>query len=153
MMSRVVLFLFGLLSLLAGSQIHAAPVAEIVARQTGNLQCNLDRLSIVSSVKNLQDTLSQIASSDSSTADAVAAVQSDVSDAQGGIATIAQALVAGQAAPASARDVVKQGLVSAGTDLAAVTSSDAATTKLITKAGTLLTKAGQAGEGVVSNCK
>ncbi|KAH9928017.1 uncharacterized protein BXZ73DRAFT_102524 [Epithele typhae] len=153
MMSRVVVFLFAFLYLLAGSQVYAAPAQEIAARQLGNLQCNIDRLSIVAGLASLQGTLKKIASSDNSTADSVATVQDAVSGAQGAIGVIAKALLTGQAAPAAARDQVQGNLTAAATALADVTSTDSATSSIIAKAGTLLTKSGAAGEGVVANCK
>ena len=42
---------------LATSPLCLAPVAEIAARQVGDIQCNVDRLSIVGDLAGLQKTL------------------------------------------------------------------------------------------------
>ena len=39
------------------ARIHTAPAREIAARQIGNIQCNIDRLSIVGDLAGLQKTL------------------------------------------------------------------------------------------------
>ena len=39
-----------------------APAGELVARQIGDLQCNIDRLSIVGDLAGLQNTLSSLSS-------------------------------------------------------------------------------------------
>ena len=82
MLSRAVVFFFAFLSLFASSQIYdgmclnapthrhntnnalplTAPVNEIAARQIGNVQCNIDRLSIVGDLAGLQNTLSSLSS-------------------------------------------------------------------------------------------
>ena len=85
MFANVVAALFTFLVFLSGSQIHAgthlpgrpahprhpdpdrlfvspAPALPIAARQIGNLQCNIDRLSIVGDLAGLQNTLSGMAS-------------------------------------------------------------------------------------------
>ena len=105
-------------------------------------------------------------------------MQDSVSGAQDAIGVIAKALFTGQAAPASARDDVRSNLEAAGTALASITSyvpalcvwgchdsgadccvtkilyrTDPAVTANLDKATTQLTNAGEAGEGVVANCK
>ncbi|KAI0708675.1 hypothetical protein C8Q76DRAFT_799905 [Earliella scabrosa] len=155
-MSRFVVFLFAFLYLLAGSHIYAAPAPEIAARQIGNLQCNVDRLKIVGTLAAMQGTLKKLAgqvSNDPEAAAGVQSVQDSVSGAQDAIGVIAKALFTGQAAPASARDDVRSNLEAAGTALASITSTDPAVTANLDKATTQLTNAGEAGEGVVANCK
>ena len=39
-----------------------APVAEIAARQIGDIQCNVDRLAIVGALGTMQSTLKDLAS-------------------------------------------------------------------------------------------
>ncbi|TBU45327.1 hypothetical protein BD309DRAFT_956481 [Dichomitus squalens] len=155
MMSRAIVFLFAFLGLFASSLVHAAPVKELSARQIGDLQCNADRLTIVGALATMQGTLSELASSASSdpaTAAGVQSVQSDVTDAQQAIGTIAKALFTGQTAPASARDQVKSALLSANSTLSGLTSTDATVSSLLQKATSELKVAGAAGEGVVANC-
>ncbi|KAI0719805.1 hypothetical protein C8T65DRAFT_635210 [Cerioporus squamosus] len=155
-MSRFVMFFFAFLSLLAGSQIYAAPASEIVARQVGNLQCNINRLQIVTGLAKLQGTLKSLSSdvsSDAATAASVQTVSDSVTGAQGAIGVIAKALLTGQAAPAAARDQVAGNLTAAHDALAAINSTDATASATLQKALTQLNDAATAGEGVVSNCK
>ncbi|RPD75977.1 hypothetical protein L226DRAFT_534040 [Lentinus tigrinus ALCF2SS1-7] len=167
MMSRMVVFFFAFLSLLAGSQIYAAPANEIVARQIGNLQCNINRLQIVTGLAGLQGTLKNLASesaSDAATAASVQTAQDSVTGAQGAIGVIAKALLTGQTAPAAARDQVAGNLTAAQGALTAINScssadvvyfhrSDTTVSATLQKALTQLGDAATAGEGVVSNCK
>ncbi|KAI1792785.1 hypothetical protein LXA43DRAFT_316091 [Ganoderma leucocontextum] len=154
MMSRVVVFLFAFLAF-TSSLVYAAPAAEIAARQVGDIQCNVDRLSIVGDLAGLQKTLKTLSGqvTDDATASAgIESVTSSVSGAQSAIGTIAKALLTGQTAPAAARDQVKSNLLAAQSALAGITSSDPAVTSNLQKATTQLTNAGTAGEGVVANC-
>ncbi|KAI0643803.1 hypothetical protein C8Q79DRAFT_915070 [Trametes meyenii] len=142
-------------SLLAGSQISAAPAYSIAARQVGDLQCNLDRLSIVADLAAMQGTLKSLATkaADPDAASGVQAAQTAVSGAGGAIGVIAKALFSGQTAPADARDQVQGNLTAAHDALTGISSSDADTTAGVNKALTQLGLAAQSGEGVVKNCK
>ncbi|KAI0672375.1 hypothetical protein C8Q78DRAFT_1026637 [Trametes maxima] len=143
-------------SLLAGSQILAAPAHDIAARQVGDLQCNLDRLSIVADLAATQGTLKSLAKQAASDPDAAASIQaaqSAVSGAGGAIGVIAKALFSGQAAPADARVQVQGNLTAAHDALTAISSSDSDTTSGVKKALTQLGLAELSGEGVVKNCK
>ena len=81
MMSRVVVFLFAVLGLFASSLIHAgklstpadtsaimltfalpplAPTRKIAAHQAGDLQCNIDRFTIVGALAAMQGTLTAL---------------------------------------------------------------------------------------------
>ncbi|KAI0772750.1 hypothetical protein BD413DRAFT_622074 [Trametes elegans] len=146
---------FAFVSLFAGSQIYAAPTHEIVARQLGNLQCNLDRLSIVASLAATQGTVKKLTGSlaDNSTAAGIQAVTDALSGAESAIATIGKALFTGATAPADARDVVKTSLDAAHQALSGLNSTDTAIADTVKKALTQLENAQSAGEGVVSNCK
>ncbi|EIW53435.1 uncharacterized protein TRAVEDRAFT_154935 [Trametes versicolor FP-101664 SS1] len=139
--------------LLLGSQISAAPTNEIVARQIGNLQCNVDRLSIVAGLAKTQKTLKGLAASDNSTASSVQSVIDSISGAQGAIGVIAKALFSGATAPADARTQVQGNLTAAAGALSAINSTDTATAASLQKALSELSDAATAGEGVVANCK
>ncbi|RDX52503.1 hypothetical protein OH76DRAFT_1454323 [Lentinus brumalis] len=155
-MSRFVMFFFAFLSLLAGSQIYAAPTNEIVARQIGNIQCNINRLQIVTGLAKLQGTLGSLIGEVSSDSAALASVQSaasSVTGAEAAIGVIAKALLTGQAAPADARDQVAANLTAAHDALAAITSTDPTASATLQKALTQLNDAATAGDGVVANCK
>ncbi|PIL28947.1 hypothetical protein GSI_08994 [Ganoderma sinense ZZ0214-1] len=154
MMSRVLVFFFAVLAF-ASSLVFAAPVAEIAARQIGDIQCNVDRLSIVGDLAGLQKTLKTLSTQTANDATASAGVQSvtsSISGAQSAIGTIAKALLTGQTAPADARDQVKSNLLAAQSTLAGITSTDSAVTANLQKATTQLQNAETAGEGVVANC-
>ena len=116
-----------------------------MARQIGNIQCNINRLQIVTGLAGLQNTLKTLASqsssyafpcsfgvlatyelswsgSDTETAASVQSVQESVTGAQGAIGVIAKALFTGQAAPAAARDQVAGNLTAAQTTLSSISS-------------------------------
>ncbi|KAK7678074.1 hypothetical protein QCA50_013479 [Cerrena zonata] len=150
MLSRIIFVLFVALSAVF---VQAAPLAT---RQIGNLQCNLDRIKIVSDLaqaKKTTQTLTTQLGSDPAGSQGISAVSDGLSNAQAGIATIAKSLFTGQAAPADARQQVADGLTAAGTALASINSTDPTVTSNLDKLQTQLTSAGTAGEGVVSNCK
>ncbi|KAI0767510.1 hypothetical protein C8Q74DRAFT_1203295 [Fomes fomentarius] len=153
-MSRFVVLFFTFLYFLAGSRIYAAPTHEISARQLGNLQCNLDRLKIVTTLASLQGTLKDIVGGgDATAAESIKAVQDNISGAQGAIGVIGKALITGQKAPAEARDQVLNNLTDATAALGNITSTDEGVTASLEKATTQLTNSILAGEGVVANCK
>ncbi|KAI0827446.1 hypothetical protein BC628DRAFT_180605 [Trametes gibbosa] len=152
-MFRLLALTLAFFSLLMGSQIYAVPTKEIAARQIGNLQCNIDRLSIVAGLAKTQSTLKKLATNSTATASSVQSVIDSVSGAQGAIGVIGKALLTGQAAPAAARDQVQGNLTAAHDALAAISSTDTATTASLQKALTQLGNAEQAGLGVVANCK
>ncbi|KAL5514720.1 hypothetical protein ACEPAG_2036 [Sanghuangporus baumii] len=135
----------------------AAPTGgELVSRQVGDLQCNLDRLAIVAALAQTKSDVNALASagaSDPSVTSATTQADSGLTDAQNGITTIAEALIQGQTAPASARDQVGQGLTTIQTALDGINSTDPNVTSALSKAKSELAKAVTAGQGVVSNCK
>ncbi|KAI0356983.1 hypothetical protein OH77DRAFT_1400029 [Trametes cingulata] len=155
-MVRFVAIAFALSSLLAGSQIYAAPAGDIAARQIGNLQCNIDRLSIVAGLADTQKTLKTLSTelaSDETAASSIKSIQDNVSGAQGAILVIGKALLTGQKAPAEARDQVLGNLTAAHDALTAINSTDTTAAADLQKALTQLTNAQLAGQGVVNNCK
>ncbi|KAL5497882.1 hypothetical protein ACEPAH_2813 [Sanghuangporus vaninii] len=144
------------LGFFAQSAFAAPTNGELVSRQVGDLQCNLDRLAIVtalSQTKNDVDDLASAGASDPSVTSATTQADSGLTDAKNGIVTIAEALIQGQTAPASARDQVGQGLTTIQTALDSINSTDPNVTSALSKAKSDLSKAVSAGQGVVSNCK
>ncbi|KAI9056409.1 hypothetical protein FKP32DRAFT_1599138 [Trametes sanguinea] len=144
-------------SFLAGSQVFGAPAKEIVARQIGDLQCNVDRLSIVAGLATTQGTLKklsqQLAQSDPTSAASVESAADSISGAQGAIGVIAKALLTGQTAPAEARNQVLGNLTAAHDTLAAINSTDSTASATLQKALSELNDSAEAGNGVVENCK
>jgi len=135
----------------------AAQAAPLTRRQIGDIQCNVDRLSIVLAMKSATSdvsalqSLSGITSSSANTA-AVAAASAGLSSAQSGINTIGAALLELQNAPASARLQVQSGLNATQAALASISTTDSATTTALQKAQADVTDAIGAGNGVVANC-
>ncbi|KAK1230182.1 hypothetical protein PQX77_006728 [Marasmius sp. AFHP31] len=124
-------------------------------RQIGSIQCNVARLQTVSGLSATTKAVDQLASAganDEATSSAVAQAQEGLSDAQGGIQTIAQAILSGQDAPADARTQVGDGLESAQSALQSISSTDPAVTSGVKDAMAQLAKTAQAGEQVVSLC-
>ncbi|KAI8989179.1 hypothetical protein BD414DRAFT_486325 [Trametes punicea] len=155
-MVRLLAFAVALSSFLATSQILAAPAKEITVRQIGDLQCNVDRLSIVAGLATTQGTLKTLSkelASDTTAASSIESAIDSISGAQGAIGVIAKALLTGQAAPAAARDQVLGNLTAAHDTLASINSTSGAASTELQKALTELTNAQLAGEGVVNNCK
>ncbi|KAI0356975.1 hypothetical protein OH77DRAFT_1423247 [Trametes cingulata] len=151
-------FLALVLALLAGTQLQAAPVKEIAARQIGDLQCNVDRLSIVADLATLQLTLGALSgqvASDPTVSASVHSAQRSILGAQSAIGVIAEALFTLQKAPAEARDQVLGNLTAAHDTLTSLTlpSDDSAVEATLQTALTQLSSATAAGNGVVSNCK
>ncbi|KAK0205870.1 hypothetical protein DFS33DRAFT_1372397 [Desarmillaria ectypa] len=128
-------------------QVEAAPLHS---RQIGNIKCNVARLKTVSNLAATKSALKEIDTSTSNTtAAAVSSAQTGLDSASAGIKTIAGSLLTGQAAPAAARDQVKNGLLSAQSALNGITTGDAATTEAQTKLNDTIS----AGSDVVANCK
>ncbi|KAI0791575.1 hypothetical protein BC629DRAFT_370663 [Irpex lacteus] len=138
--------------LVGAAAIQGAPTK----RQIGNLQCNINRVQIVSALAQMGGTLKTLAketANDPATSAAVASAQTGLDTANSGVATIAKALLTGQAAPADARTQVEQGLNAVLSATQNVTSTDAQVTSDFSKLTTQLTAAGKAGDGVLANCK
>ncbi|KAJ7739396.1 hypothetical protein B0H16DRAFT_1568868 [Mycena metata] len=125
--------------------------APLQRRQVGNLQCNINRLKIVTSLASTNTAVGKIDTTDPATASAVTAAQAGLTCAGAGIKTIAQSLFTGQAAPASARDQVQAGLLAAQTALAGITDPPA--TAAVTAAQNQLTTTIADGAAVVADCK
>ncbi|KAJ7499711.1 hypothetical protein FB451DRAFT_1549253 [Mycena latifolia] len=136
------------LALFIASAAVAAPVEQ---RQIGNLQCNIDRFKIVTTLAATGSAVKKIDTTNNATATAVKAAQAGLSSAGDGIKTIALSLVTGQAAPAAARDQVQQGLLDAQTALTSIT--DATVNATLADAQSKLASAIQDGDDVVADCK
>ncbi|KAJ6615518.1 hypothetical protein B0H10DRAFT_1801369 [Mycena sp. CBHHK59/15] len=128
----------------------AAPLHQ---RQVGDLQCNVDRFKIVSSLAATGKAVKAIDTTDPATASAVTAAQAGLTSAGDGIKTIALSLVTGQAAPADARTQVGAGLTAAKTALAGITECVPAAAATVAAAQTQLATTIQDGGDVVADCK
>ncbi|KAJ7235303.1 hypothetical protein B0H12DRAFT_1027479, partial [Mycena haematopus] len=95
--------------------------APMHRRQTGDLDCNLARLKIISDVATTQNLISQINATDLSTASAVAVAQTGLQSVNSAIQEILTALFAGQTAPTNFRDQVTAGLNLANSALSNIT--------------------------------
>ncbi|KAJ6615529.1 hypothetical protein B0H10DRAFT_1801323 [Mycena sp. CBHHK59/15] len=123
--------------------------APLHRRQTGDLQCNLARLKIISDVASAETLISQLNTTDLSTASSVAVAQAGLKSVGDGIQAILLAVFSGQTAPASSRDQVGMGLATAQKALATITDANAT----VTQAQAKLTSATNDGNDVVSECK
>ncbi|KAJ6554036.1 hypothetical protein DFH09DRAFT_1085429 [Mycena vulgaris] len=120
-------------------------------RQTGDLQCNLARLKIISDVASAQTLIGQLNTTELSTAAAVAVAQAGLKSVDEGIQTILTAIFTGQTAPASSRDQVGTGLATAQQALAVIADPNANAT--VTQAQAKIASAIKDGDDVVSECK
>ncbi|KAK7996512.1 hypothetical protein PG989_004552 [Apiospora arundinis] len=135
-----------ILIVLAAAAVSLTEARSFIApRQSslGSAACNAARLRIVSALAQTSNSAGDIA--DAATK---SATEAGLSQAQGGIRTIAQALVSGGAPPADARDEVEAGLQAAGAALQGGDQSDAA----VASASASLQKAAKAGGDVVAEC-
>ncbi|THH26519.1 hypothetical protein EUX98_g7667 [Antrodiella citrinella] len=146
-----IFLLFALAATLAG----AAP-SRLFARQTGDLQCNIARVKIVGSIlqaaqtaRNLTQELSCGCGNSSSL---IANVTSGIITAEDAVAEIVGAIFTGQAAPASARTQVGDGLTLALESAGNITSTDPAVTSNLATLTSQLIAAGQAGDDVLQDC-
>ncbi|KAJ6579577.1 hypothetical protein DFH09DRAFT_979562 [Mycena vulgaris] len=137
-------------ALFIASAAVAAPVG-LENRQLGNLACNIDRFKIVTTLAATGSAVKKIDTTDPATAAAVKTAQAGLTSAGDGIKTIALSLVTGQAAPATARDQVKQGLLDAQTALTGIT--DPTVNATLSAAQDKLASAITDGDDVVADCK
>ncbi|KAJ7669062.1 hypothetical protein B0H17DRAFT_949358, partial [Mycena rosella] len=87
--------------------------APLFRRQTGDLQCNLARLRIISDVAGAQTLIGQLNTTDLTTASLAAVAQASLKSANDGIQDVLTAVLNGQIAPANARDQVGVGIAEA----------------------------------------
>ncbi|PAV20190.1 hypothetical protein PNOK_0512400 [Pyrrhoderma noxium] len=147
-------FILGFCSL----SVFSVPLvnAELSRRQIGDLQCNLDRLFIISSVSQTVSNVKKLASagaSDPAVTNATTTALGGLDSAQQGIDTILQALFQGQTAPADSRNQVGLGLQTAQDSLNSINSTDTAVTSALSDAQSTLHNAELAADAVVANCK
>ncbi|TCD66096.1 hypothetical protein EIP91_001748 [Steccherinum ochraceum] len=155
MFTRFAALFVYVLVFIGATLVGAAPMHQHVARQIGDLQCNIDRLKIVGDIfqaSQTTKTLTNQLASDPANAALVSTVSKGLSDASAGIGDIATALFTGQQAPAASRTQVEDGLNSAFTAADSITSTNAAVTDNVNKLKNELQAAGQAGDGVLTNC-
>ncbi|EMD36795.1 hypothetical protein CERSUDRAFT_105873 [Gelatoporia subvermispora B] len=132
-----------------------AAAAPLSSRQiSGDFQCNLNRLLIVTDLNDLQTTLSILSakSCDASTNATIQGIQADIAGAQTAVNAILQALVNGQDAPGNARDQVAGNLTLAQAPLLSLNFTDPVTEANVIKAQTQFNNSVLAGNGVLQNC-
>ncbi|KAJ7032826.1 hypothetical protein C8F04DRAFT_1235208 [Mycena alexandri] len=118
-----------------------AAAAPLHRRQTGDLDCNLARLKIISDIAAAQPLISQINTTDLVTASAVAMAQTGLMSTNAAIQDILTAVFANQTAPANSGDQVGLGVNGAHNALSTITDPSvnatvaAAQAKLLTIAG------------------
>ncbi|KAJ7847463.1 hypothetical protein B0H14DRAFT_2769981 [Mycena olivaceomarginata] len=141
-----------LFALFAASVAVAAPLGQRTATGSslGSIQCNVNRLQIVSSLAGTTKAVGKIDTTDPDTATAVSAAQAGLSSASDGIKAIASSLVSGGAPPADARTQVGTGLTAAQTALTGIT--DPTVAAAVSDAQTKLATTIKDGEAVVANC-
>ncbi|KAJ7165590.1 hypothetical protein C8R43DRAFT_918170 [Mycena crocata] len=144
-MARISSILF---SLCLAACALAAPMHR---RQTGDLDCNLARLKIISDVAATGALIGQLNTTDLSTALAVAGAQAGLKSVDDGVQAILTAVFDGKTAPASSRDQVSDGLALAAKALGLITDPSASAT--VAEAQAKLTSAVKDGDDVVAKCK
>ncbi|KAJ7641774.1 hypothetical protein FB45DRAFT_361731 [Roridomyces roridus] len=128
-----------------------ALAAPMHRRQTGDLQCNLARLQVVSSVSSAQTLLGQINSTDLSTTTAVAVAQAGISSINNAVQSILSAVLVNGTAPAASRTQLSAGLDQARSAVSSIIEPSAAS--IAQAAAAALLDAGKAGDVVVAGCK
>ncbi|KAJ7697665.1 hypothetical protein B0H17DRAFT_1007088 [Mycena rosella] len=128
--------------------VWAAPLHR---RQTGDLQCNLARLRIISDISGAETLIGQLNTTELSTATAVAVAQAGLKSVDSAIQDILTAVFAGQTAPANSRAQVDAGVNTTLNALAMITdpSANATVTEVLSK----LASAATDGNDVVTECK
>ncbi|KAJ7618472.1 hypothetical protein FB45DRAFT_931724 [Roridomyces roridus] len=129
----------------------SAVAVPVERRQTGNLECNINRAQIVVALAQTGSAVKAINGTDAATEAQKTAAQTGLTSSGEGIAQIAVALVAGQAAPAAARLQTQQGLLDAQAALGNIT--DPTVADAVSAAQSKLATAITAGNNVVANCK
>ncbi|KAJ3574361.1 hypothetical protein NP233_g1834 [Leucocoprinus birnbaumii] len=124
-------------------------------RQIGGIACNVARFQTVGRLAQSSAAVNAVksaASADPAAASAATTAGTALNSAKGGIAKIAVALLAGQKAPAAARDQVEQGLNDAMSALTSVSSTDPNVTSAISGATDKISSTIQAGQQVFIMC-
>lgn len=125
------------------SDVISGLFGDVKLGSLGTVSCNVARLDIVKSLADTKNAVTNI------TDPAIKqAAQDGLKQADDGIATIAKAIVAGQAPPAAGRDTVAAGLAATGNALMGAASNETA----IVDAMSSLADSVKAGQDVVANC-
>nr|GAT54317.1 predicted protein [Mycena chlorophos] len=147
-----------LLSFVLAASVISAPIHK--ARQLGDLQCNVDRLSIINQVSKTQSLISEVQNANSTLLDlptqsALAVAQTGLEQVNLAVQTILDAALQNQTAPAASRDQVSDGLDAAleGLQSASKTIQDSGLNATIADAISSVIQAGQDGNNVVADCK
>ncbi|KAJ7031193.1 hypothetical protein C8F04DRAFT_1231589 [Mycena alexandri] len=131
--------------------VACASAAPMHRRQTGDLDCNLARLKVVSDIAATQTLVSQINTTDLATASAVGVAQAGLNSVNSAIQDILTAVFANQTAPADSRVQLEQGLDTANSALVLIKDPNANAS--VSAARAKLLAAGVAGDQVLSECK
>ncbi|KAJ7827599.1 hypothetical protein B0H14DRAFT_3720218 [Mycena olivaceomarginata] len=128
--------------------------AEMSNSSLGSIQCNVNRLQIVSSLAATTNAVGKIDTTDPDTATAVSAAQAGLSSASDSIKAIASSRRSGGAPPADARTQVGTGLNAAQTALTGTTDLSTVPTvaDAVSDAQTKLATTIKDGEAVIANC-
>jgi len=129
--------------------------SRLFGRQIGGIGCNVARAQTVGRLAQSAAAVRAVksaAASDATSAAAANQATTALNSAKAGIAQIAVALIAGQKAPAAARDQVQTGLNDAMTALTGINSTDPNVTSAVTAAQSKVSSTMQAGQDVVSKC-
>ncbi|KAF8066052.1 hypothetical protein FPV67DRAFT_1671057 [Lyophyllum atratum] len=136
--------------------VQAAPIAERqLLKGLGGIGCNVARVQTVASLAAASRAVAKVttaSAADATAGDAAAAAKTGLDSAKAGIATIATALVTGQAPPEAACTQTLDGLNAAKTALAGITSTDPAVTSAVADAAAKVDKTIAAGGKVVAKC-
>ncbi|EMD37866.1 hypothetical protein CERSUDRAFT_114508 [Gelatoporia subvermispora B] len=147
--------IFMLLCIAALTAALLTVAAPLESRQiSGDFQCNLNRLLIITDLNDLQTTLTTLSAeaSDASTNATIQGIQTDITGAQTAIGVILQALVNGQDAPGDARDQVGGNLTLAQAPLLSLNFTDPVAEANVIKAQTQFNNSILAANGVLQNC-
>ncbi|KAJ7196249.1 hypothetical protein GGX14DRAFT_700590 [Mycena pura] len=128
-----------------------AAAADMHKRQTGDLQCNLERLQTLADVASAQTLLGQINTTNLTTAEAVAVAQVDMQSVDDALQTILDAVLKGAASPTAAQTQFAHGLAAAQKALSGITDPNAKAAVAAVQAK--ITSAITDGDKVVAECK
>ncbi|KAF9460013.1 hypothetical protein BDZ94DRAFT_1311877 [Collybia nuda] len=152
-MARFTVFLLALTLTLCQLFALAAPFGE--RRQIGGIKCNVSRLAIVSNLaasSKAVKNLATAAAGDPAAAAAAQTAQDGLTSSKQAIAVIAKGILTGQQSNADARTQTENGLTTAQSALANITSTDPAVTSAVTAAQTKVDATIADGAKVVANC-
>ncbi|PIL33639.1 hypothetical protein GSI_04262 [Ganoderma sinense ZZ0214-1] len=106
----------------ASSLVFAAPIVEIAARQIGDIQYNVDRLSFVDDIMGALKTLSAQTAHDLTVSAGTQNMMNNISTSQSAMGTVAEAIPTDQTATTEARVQVESNLAATQSMLTCITS-------------------------------